>query len=86
MPAPPGDFAERALDEAGPGPYLLDLGGTPPPAVRQWLETPARTRVVGSIYTPDRQPADDYWMSGGTPGQWFDVVIHRRELTATRLL
>jgi hypothetical protein len=43
-------------------------------AVRRWLEAPIRTRGL-----PDRGP--DSTMSGGTLAQWFDVIVHRQEVT-----
>ena len=45
--------------------------------LRRWLEAPIRTRGL-----PDRGLNSS--MSGGTLAQWFDVIVHRQELTPTQ--
>jgi hypothetical protein len=37
-------------------------------------------RVIGPAYNPNLD--DAYFMSGGSLGGWFDVIIHRQEVTA----
>ncbi|GAA1991423.1 erythromycin esterase family protein [Kitasatospora viridis] len=88
LPAPsgPAGFAERPLAEAGLPRYLLDLRGEVPPAVRAWLDAPAPTRIIGSIYDPEHQPAEAYRMSGGSLAGWFDLLVHCQELTPSQVL
>jgi erythromycin esterase len=76
MPDPEQDWFERPLHDAGADQLVLDLRTPAPPAVRRWLDAPMRSRGL-----PDRGP--DSFMDGGTPAQWFDVVVHRRDVTPT---
>ncbi|MEV0346619.1 erythromycin esterase family protein [Nonomuraea sp. NPDC050680] len=82
VPTPPADFAETALSAAGLDAFLLDLRVEGPAAVRAWLDTPARTRLIGPRY----DPADDaaYHLSGGSFGGWFDAVVHHERVTPVR--
>jgi erythromycin esterase len=41
-------------------------------------------RAIGPAYDPANDAA--YHMSGGGPGDWFDVIIHQQQVTPTRLL
>ncbi|GAA2434346.1 erythromycin esterase family protein [Streptomyces macrosporus] len=84
VPAPPPEFADALLGSAGPEAYLLDLRADVPDRVGAWLGTPTRTRLIG----PDYDPRDDaaYHMSGGSLADWFDAVVHVREVTPVRPL
>lgn len=84
VPAPPPEFAEAVLGAAGPGPYLLDLRGEAPAAVREWRQAPARTRLMGPHYDPGDDAA--HHMSGGSLADWFDAVLHTQEVTPARPL
>jgi erythromycin esterase len=84
VPEPPGQFADRALGDAGPGSFILDLHAPAPDAVRAWLNAPAKLRVIGPSYEPANDA--DYHMSGGSLAQWFDAIIRLEEVTPTRLL
>lgn len=86
VPAAPADFAERPLGEVDLPEYLLDLHVAGPPAVREWLRSTGKTRIIGSIYDPDNQPPADYLMTGGSVAEWFDVIIHQQELSPTKIL
>jgi erythromycin esterase len=48
-----------------------------PPPVRRWLAAPIRTRGLA-----DRGPGS--YMAGGSLRQWFDMIVHRQELTPAR--
>ena len=74
MPDPAQDWFERPMHDAGADQLVLDLRTPAPPAVRRWLDAPMRSRGL-----PDRGP--DSFMDGGSPAQWFDVVVHRRDVT-----
>jgi erythromycin esterase-like protein len=81
VPRPAPDFAERPLGDAGLRQYALDLHADASPAVTSWRRAPAKTRVIGTY-----EPATpwDYYMTGGSLAQWFDVIIHRQTVTPPR--
>jgi hypothetical protein len=73
-PAP--DRFEEPLAAAGPDVVALDLRLSTPPAVRTWLDAPATFRGL-----PDR--GDAGFLDGGSPAQWFDLVVFHRNATPT---
>jgi erythromycin esterase len=73
-PAP--DRFEEPLSDAGPDVFALDLRRPAPPAVRAWLAAPATFRGVA-----DR--GDAGFLDGGSPMQWFDLVVFHRTATPT---
>ncbi len=88
MPAPKqsAEFVERLFANNGTPRDRLDLRSAAPENVRAWLEAPIeKARVIGSICDPN-QDADGYWLNGGSLAQWYDVVIHVKELTPTEIL
>jgi erythromycin esterase len=64
---PADDWFERPLGRAGLDRTLLDLRAPAPPAVRDWLDAPIRTRGPSG-------PGS--YVDGGTASQWFDVIVH----------
>ncbi|MEU5722781.1 erythromycin esterase family protein [Micromonospora sp. NPDC047738] len=74
MPPPAADWFEQPLGRVGVGQFTLDLHTAAPPPVRNWLDAPIKTRGL-----PDGGP--DAFMDGGTLRQWFDVIVHRQEVT-----
>lgn len=74
LPPPAPDWFERPFGEVRAGQFLLDLRRPAPPPVRAWLAAPLRTRGL-----PDAGPGSS--MSGGTLSQWFDVIVHRQEVS-----
>ena len=54
--------------------FALDLRRPAPPAVRAWLAAPATFRGVA-----DR--GDAGFLDGGSPTQWFDLVVFHRTAT-----
>lgn len=74
LPPPAPDWFERPFGKVGIDQFALDLHTPAPPPVRKWLEAPIRTRGL-----PDGGPGSS--MAGGSLAQWFDVIVHRQELT-----
>jgi erythromycin esterase len=76
------------LNGAEPDAYLLDLRdeaeAAAPEPVRTWLDSPARTRLVGPAYDPAADAA--HHLSGGALTDWFDALAHVREVTPARPL
>jgi erythromycin esterase len=87
MPAPPepADFAEHALAGVPGERFLLVLPDDAPPAVAGWLRQPMKTRVIGSVCTPD-EPAEGYYLAGGSPAEWFDAIVHTHRVTPSQVL
>jgi hypothetical protein len=48
--------------------------------LRQALDGPAKARLIGS----GCEPSGECHMTGGSLAEWFDVVLHQREVTPTR--
>lgn len=74
LPPPAPDWFERPFGEVGLDQFALDLHTPAPAPVRRWRQAPIRTRGL-----PDAGP--DSYMAGGSLAQWFDVIVHRQELT-----
>lgn len=73
-PAAP-DWFEHRLATAGPDQFTLDLRSRPQStAVRTWLQAPTKTRGI-----PEAGPSSV--MIGNSLAEWFDVLIHTREVT-----
>jgi len=77
LPPPAPGWFERPFGQAGLDQFALDLRTPAPPPARSWLHSPLKTRGF-----PDRGPGS--YMAGGTLAQWFDVIIHRQELSPTQ--
>jgi erythromycin esterase len=84
VPPPPATFAEATLGASDHHRFLLDLRAPAPERVRAWLDAPARLRVIGPSYAPERDA--DYHMAGGALAEWSTRVIYLQEVTPTRLL
>jgi erythromycin esterase-like protein len=74
QPAPAPSWFERPLGNARADQFTVDLRQPAPPAVRSWLRAPITTRGLliqgpGSI------------MTGGSLAQWFDLIVHRQQVT-----
>jgi len=74
LPPPAPDWFERPLGKVPLGQFAVDLRMPAPPPVRGWLRGPIKTRGFA-----DSGPGS--YMTGGSLAQWFDVIIHRQELT-----
>ncbi|TDD84287.1 erythromycin esterase family protein [Actinomadura darangshiensis] len=77
MPRPAPDWFERPFGGVRTAQFVLDLRSPAPPPVRRWLDAPIRTR--GLAHT-----GPGSYMSGGTLRQWYDVVVHRQEVSPAR--
>ncbi len=84
VPLPPPGFAELPLGSAGQDTYLLDLRADRPQPVREWLDSPTKTRLIGPHYDPEDDAA--YHMAGGSFAGWFDVIAHSQQATPVRPL
>jgi erythromycin esterase len=82
VPAPTPGRADSVLGSTGLAAYLLDLRAVQPGPVRAWLHAPATLRLIGPTYDPDNDA--NHHMSGGSLSDWFDLIIHYREVTPTR--
>jgi erythromycin esterase len=77
VPAPPADFTDAVLGSAGLERYLLDLRAGGSDSGRTVADAPAKLRLIGPRYNPG-VPAS---MSGGSLSEFFDIVLHTREVT-----
>lgn len=77
MPPPEDGWFERPFGAVGHRQFALDLRRPAPPPVRRWLTAPIVTRGL-----PDFGSGSV--MTGGTAAQWFDVVVHRQDVTPAR--
>jgi erythromycin esterase len=81
VPAPTPGRADALLGSTGLAAYLLDLRADQPDPVRTRLQAPAKLRLIGPNYDPDDDAS--HHMSGGSLNDWFDLIIHHREVTPT---
>jgi erythromycin esterase len=77
VPAPPADFTDAVLGGTGLERYLLDLRAGGSDSGRTVADAPAKLRLIGPRYDPSL-PAS---MSGGSLSEFFDIVLHTREVT-----
>jgi erythromycin esterase-like protein len=79
MAAPAEDWLEHPLGQVAQAQFAVDLRRPAPANVRSWLVGPIVTRGLS-----DRGP--ESFMDGGTPIEWFDLIVHRQELTPAQPL
>jgi erythromycin esterase-like protein len=79
LPEPKEGWFERPFGEVDVQQFALDLRSPAPPPVERWLEGPIQTRGFA-----DSGPESS--MSGGSLAQWFDVIVHRQEVSPARQL
>ncbi|GAA2264741.1 erythromycin esterase family protein [Actinomadura luteofluorescens] len=84
VPSAAPELFESTLGADDLGDYFFDLRAEQPPAVVEWLGQRARFRAIGPVYDPDNDAA--HHMTGGSPAEWFDVVVHHRHVTPARPL
>ena len=77
MDVPPADYLEAVLGAVDLETYLLDTGGRWPEPVRNWLDAPAKTRLIGP---------GTHELRGHSLRTWLDFVIHSRRVTPARPL
>ncbi|MCT7350764.1 erythromycin esterase family protein [Streptomyces sp. 15-116A] len=72
LPPPAPGWFEKPLGEVRADQFVLNLHGpAAAPPVRAWLHGPVTTRG----------PGPGSVASGGSLAQWFDVLVHRQEVT-----
>jgi erythromycin esterase-like protein len=72
-PPAPGWF-EQPLGGVRLDQFVLDLRDRAPCPIRAWLTAPIKTRAPA-----DGGPSS--YMTGGSLADWFDIVIHRQQLS-----
>lgn len=84
VPAPGGDTLEHILQQADPEAYLLDLTASAPQPIADWLDEPARMRLIGAAYDEARDA--DYAMRLPSLSDGFDAVAYLSSSGAAELL
>ena len=74
---PPADYVEAVLGAVDLEAYLLEIHGSWTEPVREWLDAPAKTRLIGP---------GTHELLGTSLRDWFDFVIHSRLVTPARSL
>jgi erythromycin esterase len=74
---PPADHVEAVLGAVGLEMYLLQIHRAWPEPVREWLDMPAQTRLIGP---------GTHELPVASLSTWFDFVIHSRSVTPARFL
>ena len=74
LPAAAPGWFEEPLGDVRSAQFLLALDGPTPHEVREWLDRPIETRGL-----PEFGHAST--MHGGTLRDWYDVIVHRQEVT-----
>jgi erythromycin esterase len=74
---PPDDYVEAVLGAVELDMYLLEVHGNCPAAVREWLDMPAKIRLIGP---------GTHELLAPSLRTWFDFVIHSRRVTPARSL
>jgi len=75
MDDPPADYIEALLGAVDLETYLLEIHRDWPESVREWLDSPAKTRLIGP---------GTHELSGASLSTWFDFVIHSQRVTPAR--
>ncbi|MGW5385458.1 erythromycin esterase family protein [Nocardia sp. NPDC003963] len=83
-PAPQPDLVDATFGTVDLPAWFVDLGGELPAAVRAWATAPARLRVIGGVYDPDRD--DEALFRVQSLRAAFDTLVHIRETTPVRWL
>ena len=83
VPSPPAGWADHPLGKVPASQFAVDLRRRAPGPVRAWMTAPTRIRVVGSF---DPARPQDFHMTSGSLSQWFDVIVHRQEVTSWKPL
>jgi len=71
MPPAAADWLEAPFAPVAAAQFTLDLRREAPRPVRRWLDAPTRTRAIP-------EGGHGSYLIGGTPRQWFDLVVHRQ--------
>ena len=79
MPPAARDWLEAPFAAVPADQFTLDLREHAPRPVRRWLDAPTRTRGLP-------EGGHESYLTGGTPRQWLDIVVHRRLVSPARTL
>jgi erythromycin esterase-like protein len=79
LPPPKPEWFERPLGDVDLEQFALDLRSRAPTPVERWLNGPIQARGFANA-------GPDSSMFGGSRAEWFDVVVHRQELSPARSL
>jgi erythromycin esterase len=79
LPAAAPSWFEHPLGAVSARQFLVDLRGPAPRPVRAWLSSPMVTRGFP-------EGGYDSTTTGGTPGEWFDLLVHRQRVTTATAL
>jgi erythromycin esterase-like protein len=79
MPPAANNWFEFPLGQVDEPQFAVDRRHPAPPPVRNWLSAPLTTRGLG-----DRGPTS--FTDGGTVKEWFDLLIHRQEVSPAHSL
>ncbi|MFJ6810565.1 erythromycin esterase family protein [Streptomyces anulatus] len=82
VPGPVPPLVESVLDDEAMNGYLLNLRADTPSQVADWLARTTRSRLIGPRHDPRRDT--DHHMTGGSLSEWFDVLVHLRQVTPAR--
>ncbi|QBS40007.1 hypothetical protein DMB37_07545 [Nocardia sp. CS682] len=74
MPPPAADWFEQPFGKVPLDQFVLDLRRPAPLSVRRWLAASVETRGLAHC-------GPDSFMDGGSLGQWFDMIVHRQEIS-----
>ncbi|MFF3223521.1 erythromycin esterase family protein [Nocardia suismassiliense] len=74
MPPPAADWFEQPFGKVHLDQFVLALRRPAPISVRRWLAAPGKTRGLAHA-------GPDSHMDGGSLGQWFDMIVHRQEIS-----
>jgi len=74
---PPPDYIEALLGAVDLENFLLDVHGRWTESVREWLNAPAKTRLIGP---------GTHELRGDSLGTWLDFIIHSQRVTHARSL
>lgn len=66
--------------------YILDLRRIRSGPVSQWVKSPSYFWEIGAVFDPqDKNYINDYYGFGSLQ-EWYDVIIHFQQVTASQLL
>jgi erythromycin esterase len=79
LPAAAPGWFEEPLGDVPSAQFLLTLDGPAPSAVREWLDRPLHTRGLPEF-------GHESTMYGGALREWYNVIVHRQQVTPARRL
>jgi erythromycin esterase len=74
LPPPQPAWFEQPFGQVDLQQFALDLRSPAPPPVQHWLNGPIETRGFANA-------GPESSMSGGSLAQWYDLIVHRQDVT-----